>query len=86
MTPLKVAHQMRNMPGVFWQKIQHGGCYRFARLLSLIFPAGEIWVDRDSWHVVLKLGSKFYDVEGVVKDVGFEKMSKAEMRRAERWE
>lgn len=43
-----------------------GSCYRFYKILKLVFPDAEPWVDVVEGHVITKIGDRFYDITGEV--------------------
>lgn len=45
----------------------HGGCYAFAKALEYLF-GGVIHVNCEECHCITKIGDKFYDITGVVKN------------------
>jgi len=51
----------------------NGGCYQFYLVLSLLYPTAEPFITPDNEHVVTKIGTKYYDINGIydktVKDI-----------------
>ena len=48
------------------EKYLHGGCYAFAKTLSILFN-GEIYINTDICHCVAKIDGSYYDIHGRVK-------------------
>lgn len=50
-----------------------GGCYQFYLILSLLYPDAEPFITPDNDHIVTKIGTVYYDINGVynepVKDI-----------------
>ena len=46
------------------QVYTEGSCYHFYLILKSIFPEAEAWYN--SYHVITKIGDKFYDITGEV--------------------
>lgn len=44
-----------------------GNCFYFATILHTRFPHSEIWYDEIYNHFVCKIGSNFYDWNGIYK-------------------
>lgn len=42
----------------------HGGCYDFYLILKAKFKSAEAYYDSD--HVITKIGSKYYDINGEI--------------------
>lgn len=45
----------------------NGGCYKFAKLLCMMYPEATLMVTRKNDHAVVKHNGKYYDITGEVE-------------------
>ena len=62
-----------------------GGCYRFHLLLKQMYPECEPMINMSENHVATLYRGKLYDINGVVKDDIWLKMTQEDILEAEKW-
>lgn len=73
MNPEKIIEAIRNSFIGAQQVYTNGSCVMFYFILKSIFPKALPYWSADAKHMITKIGNKYYDINGEVKDVkGYE--------------
>lgn len=64
----------------------NGSCYKFAKLLCMMYPKAVLMVTRKNDHAVVKYSGKFYDITGeVAVDRGYHVPTEEDIKECEQW-
>lgn len=64
---LKLITALRKSDGYIEKIFLNGSCYRFHVFLKTQFPKSEPYIMFDKSHIVTKIGTRLYDIRGLVK-------------------
>ena len=63
-TALDIARDLRDTHPDFSHIFKNGGCYRFHKLVSCVFPEAEAYYDPIEGHVYTLIDGRFFDISG----------------------